>query len=262
MQSGEKLHIFIRQPLFYNLTPSFILATNRRIIIIKNSFWGIYAGRNIFSSTVYNSIPYRQVTSVILSRGILTCSITVRLQGMLDAAASNEGEINGIWSKDALNFVNFAEHMVEHHAQMQAPATSGKEAGATGHDLHSVLMGRGPVAHNGVHEIDLSNAVELANEYGTKIIWLGAEPAAQLGPLLGIDPAIITKIDPDKMLEMGNDVAQLIGNHMLLDYNGNVSRHLAAEIRARYGVETYAIKGGMLAAAHGSRKELYRTVSE
>lgn len=246
LYSDETVQMFIRQPLLHSIVPMFVIATNRRIIIIRNSFWGLYISSNIFASTSYTSIPYRQVTSIMLTRGAALCSVIIRLQGMLENAPGNEGEIAGIWGRDAENFVKFIEHMVEQHTTSNEIKSASRQDGNAHLSLYKAIMGSNDGMHHAIDEIDAKAAIEIINSYNTKIIWLGAEPASYVSSILGVDESRILKMDGSEILNMVYSTAQLISNNVLVCYNGKMAMHVASDLKNKYNITTYVLKNGLI----------------
>ncbi len=246
LYSDEKVHMFVRQPLVHSIVPMFVIATNRRIIIIRNSFWGLYISRNIFGSTSYTSIPYRQITSIMLTRGVAMCSVIIRLQGMLESSPGNEGEIMGLWGRDAENFVKLTEHMVEQHTSPAHIGAQAQRRSGVHSLLYGAMMGANPAARPAVSEVDGKGAIELINSYGTKLIWLGVEPIGYVASIMGVDESRLIKMDGSEILDMEYGTAQLISNHVLVCYNGMMAAYIASELKNKYNIASYVLKNGII----------------
>lgn len=86
------------------INPTSVIATNKRIIIINRATLGIRKD--------YETIPYTQITSVRLEKGIISSSVFIRVQGYdrdqgLLERGKEEGEIDGLKAKDAKAFADF-----------------------------------------------------------------------------------------------------------------------------------------------------------
>jgi hypothetical protein len=91
------------------LTPTTIVCTNMRIIIMNRATLGF---RND-----YESIPYRQITSVRLENGIINGSVFIRVQGYdrdkgLLKNGREEGEIDGLRLNDARLIADYINKMM------------------------------------------------------------------------------------------------------------------------------------------------------
>jgi hypothetical protein len=72
-----------RQSFPRTLSPGLIVATNKRVLIVKQSFWGLYSGHNIVSPSIFANIHYKKMTEISLKNGRLFCSIVIRVLGDL-----------------------------------------------------------------------------------------------------------------------------------------------------------------------------------
>lgn len=92
-------------------TPTTVVATDKRLLLINRSTFGI---RND-----YESIPYRQITSVRLEKGIISCSVFLRVQGYTSSgeqgflkSGEQEGEIPGLRQQDAKDLSDYITKMI------------------------------------------------------------------------------------------------------------------------------------------------------
>lgn len=117
LEEGEQIMLVSRQSLMNDIAPAFIIATDHRILIINNSFWGLYFGANIFTPTDFNSIPYDRIMSTVLVKGKLFSSLNMRLLGGFEAAMNpqkkTEGEVDGLKGAEAMRIVKFVESMIK-----------------------------------------------------------------------------------------------------------------------------------------------------
>ncbi|MDE1833528.1 MAG: PH domain-containing protein [Candidatus Micrarchaeota archaeon] len=79
-------------------TPTTVVATDRRIIIINRASLGIRKD--------YEAIPYKEIASVRLEHGIISSSVFIRVEGYdrdkgLLKSGKEEGEIDGLRNNDA-----------------------------------------------------------------------------------------------------------------------------------------------------------------
>ena len=111
LNDREKIMLMCKQSLLSDIAPTFIIATNQRLIIINNSFWGLYSGINLVAPTDYNYIPYSKIMSVVLIRGKLLSSLDIRLLGGFETNVSpqkrTEGEIDGLGLGTATSLMKF-----------------------------------------------------------------------------------------------------------------------------------------------------------
>ena len=101
----------VKQSRLKSFAPTRIICTSQRLIIAKPSFWCLYLGINIFSSTKYETIPYSHIISITLNNGMVLSSINMRL----DVGTITEGEeVQGIRSEAAQTLFVFLEKLNEY----------------------------------------------------------------------------------------------------------------------------------------------------
>lgn len=112
----EKIILMFKQSLLNNISPTFIVVTDQRLITINNSFWGLYVGVNLFAPTDYNYMPYSKITGVVLVRGRLFSTLDIRLLGGFDTKMSpqkkTEGEIDGLRLDSAIAIMKFVQEKI------------------------------------------------------------------------------------------------------------------------------------------------------
>ena len=101
----EKIIIGAKQSYFTSLAPTMMLATNKRLMILRPTFCRLYAGRNIFSTSNISFIQYGTIKSVTFTYGMFLCSINVRAIGIGDCS------VEGLRVSDARPLLNFIENV-------------------------------------------------------------------------------------------------------------------------------------------------------
>ena len=110
----EKVEVTVRQrrvgPGGSVATPTSVLATDRRLIILNRANLGIRQD--------YEVIPYKQVASVRLEHGLISSSVFIRVQGYdvdrgLLKNGKQEGEIDGLNNKDAQALSDYINKKLE-----------------------------------------------------------------------------------------------------------------------------------------------------
>lgn len=106
---GEKVGCTVRQRKYAPggslITPTSLIATNERIIIINRENLGIRKD--------YEIIAYDKVTSVRVEHGVINSTIFVRIagydtdKGLLAGTNKQEGEIAGLKHKDAQDLIEY-----------------------------------------------------------------------------------------------------------------------------------------------------------
>lgn len=117
LHDGEKVVYMFKQSLLNDIAPTFIIATDQRLIIINNSFWGLYTGINLLTPTDYNYIPYNKVAGVVLVRGKLFATLDIRLLGAFESNMNpqkkTEGEVDGLIPKSAITLEKFVQEQIK-----------------------------------------------------------------------------------------------------------------------------------------------------
>lgn len=99
---GESIELAVEQrrvgPGGSVTTPTTVVATDRRLIIVNRATLGIRKD--------YEVIPYKQIASVRLEHGVISSSVFIRVEGYdrdkgLLKSGKEEGEIDGLRNKDA-----------------------------------------------------------------------------------------------------------------------------------------------------------------
>lgn len=102
---GEHVIIGARQSYLETLSPGIVLATNKRVLIIKLSFWSLYIGYNLMRPSLFINIHYNRITEISMSNGILHCSLMVRVFGGGDI------RFDGLRRREAVRLVGFLERI-------------------------------------------------------------------------------------------------------------------------------------------------------
>ncbi|MGC8478804.1 MAG: PH domain-containing protein [Candidatus Micrarchaeia archaeon] len=112
-------------------TPTTVICTNKRIIILNRATLGIRKD--------YESIYYKQITSVRLENGIINGSVFIRVQGYdkdkgLLKNGREEGEIDGLKREEAQELADFLNRKLteinsEEYEEPRAPEQEESEAG-------------------------------------------------------------------------------------------------------------------------------------
>ncbi|MDE1846037.1 MAG: PH domain-containing protein [Candidatus Micrarchaeota archaeon] len=107
LMSGEKVLMTIKQRKFGPggdfITPTTLAATERRLIVVYRTSFGI--------RKYYEAIPYRRITSVRIEHGIFSSSLHLHVLGVesdkLMSTGKFEGVIDGLRPEEASAFGNF-----------------------------------------------------------------------------------------------------------------------------------------------------------
>ena len=93
------------------VTPTTVVVTDKRLIIINRQMLGIRQD--------YEVVPYNAIVSVRLEHGIITSTVFIRVQGydtdrgLLAGSGKQEGEIDGLKNKDAIELTDYINKKLE-----------------------------------------------------------------------------------------------------------------------------------------------------
>lgn len=257
LHENEKLLMKVRQSISSNFTPSFVLVTNRRIIIINNSFWGLYTGYNLLTPTNYNSIAYNQITSVILIKGNVLCSVAIRLHGYFEknvfAQSSNEGQIDGLLLRDAMQLTNFIDHMIESHELKNESILSSMNVSPAPDEYSRLVKETQRHLSAAPVNLEFGEALSVVRENNSKFIWLGSEPISQLTSMLGVHYGHIVRLPAHEIMEMDEAVLKSFNNCVFVGYDDRMPAMLANCLAKAYNLSVYSLKGGIAARLRLSR---------
>lgn len=128
---GESVGVTVRQRKYAPggalITPTSLIATSNRIIIINREDLGIRKD--------YEVIAYDKITSVRLEHGVISSTIFVRIagydtdKGLLAGTDKQEGEISGLKHKDAKDLIDYLNKKIAEAngltaAESQVPSTA------------------------------------------------------------------------------------------------------------------------------------------
>ncbi len=259
LEKGEEIKEAERQSLLSSITPCFFIATDKRIIIIHNTFWGLYAGRNLISPADYNYILYEHITTVVQVRGKFLSSLMIRLRGQFEAGVTltrNEGEMDGLWHKDATHLVKFIDSMAgevnaarHRKNEMEANLHSASFLSAQRNSLYSStpeLQGDDGIK---VSELSLGEATSMVKGGGTKFVWLGTEPVGTIKYALGTDADKIIKLNPGSITELDKGLLETLRGCVFVCYNGSVSAAAAKYLEKTHGINVHILGGGIVKIA-------------
>ncbi len=118
---SETVTLIVRQSIWRSISPSAMVLTDRRVIIIHHSFWGLYTKINLVSPTEINIVEHKNVMSVALGRGLFFGTIRLRIHGFVEPtlAVKYEWDLEGMYIKDALTITNEVGRLIEERSQAQ-----------------------------------------------------------------------------------------------------------------------------------------------
>lgn len=250
LHKDEEIILEARQSHVESMTPGRIIATNKRLIMVEPSFWGLHSGHDVFTPTNYEIIPYQYVLGITIARGNKLASLKVHhTSGAQEDMRTHSGdEFNGIPLKEAAAMCNFVEEIVEFGPD--APDRVSKVPQLEG---ESVERG-GPREGN---EVELEEAREMVTKSGSRFLWLGIEAPDAVARVLGVPKDKVITMAPAELVNDRNSVKQHAAD-ILLSYEGEFAIHVAHLLKRRYGTEIRTLRGGL----EGVAKEVRERVDE
>lgn len=217
LEVGETLLMTIRQSHLSSISPARLFITDKRMIVVHHSFWGLYAGVNLLNTTKFSILEYRNMRGAVLEHGKVLSSLRIRVPGEMreDINAPNEWGIDGLWKDEAMLVLNYINDIV---AQRAGEAI----------DL-----------------VTLAEANEIINKKGSKFVWLGVQNPDRVPLILGVDDALVARILPSDVSELSKVQLQELKDCILVDYNGSIAASTARFLLKEMGIHTYVLKGGI-----------------
>lgn len=221
-----------KQSYFHSLSPERMVATSKRLIIVRPSFFGLYLGHDLFEPTDYFIIPYREIASVVVTRGKILATIHMRILGGFSAHCP-EGEVEGLRIRNAMTIAKMLEEIIEYKKE-EAPM--GLERGRVEimHDEDS-LMSRDLVEARGL----------IAKSYASKFVWLGVEPVEIVAAVLNVSKEKVERLDIRDITDADKAQADQFKDCVFVCYDGVMSSHVVRFIKETYDVDAYYLKRGI-----------------
>lgn len=224
LYESEYTVIEAKQSLLKSLSPSRIVATDQRVILVQPSFWSLWTGHNISSPTRYESIPYSNIANITLYTGMYFSTLYIHLN-------TGEGEefVDGLKMGDAKAMCVFLEKTTEYlrrHAMQESQAEP-----VQAHKL-------------AVSYLDMREAVRRIAK-GSKLIWLGAEGREYVAGLIGVDRTSIVRMSSDELVRAAFASPERFNDCILLCYTDNYSARTARFLRQTVGIEAHVLIGGI-----------------
>ena len=72
---SETIVLVLRQSLLHSIAPDAAVVTDRRVILIHHSFWGLYLNFNLIKQTEMDIVPFKNIMSVAMIKGKILASV-------------------------------------------------------------------------------------------------------------------------------------------------------------------------------------------
>jgi hypothetical protein len=107
LEANETMILVTRQSHLEAITPLIVVATDKKLIILQPSFFGLHLGFNILTASDASFIPYNIIKNITFSHGRYLSSITIKAPGL------GEVVVHGLKTNEAKKMLNFLEKIVE-----------------------------------------------------------------------------------------------------------------------------------------------------
>ena len=98
-----------------------------------------------------------------------------------------------------------------------------------------------------IKEVTLDEALKIAKEKGTVMVWLGTEPVEYVRELIGVERGKLVQGNPLMIATLSKDEAERFSEHVFICYHGNTSMRVAKTLLSNYNINSYSLKGGVTA---------------
>lgn len=218
----------VKQSRSKSIAPKRIIATNKRLIIAKPSFWSLRIGRNIFASTKYETIPYKHILSITLSTGMFLSTINMRTDL---SKSTDEEEIQGLSTDHAKTIFLFLHKLTESLEEYNKEESKTKDAA--------------PVKERQSNSIGMEKARRLVKQKGTKFVWLGVEPIDYVIDGLCVEKENVIKIGMDELEKQSNIELKKLEECVFVSYDDTMATHVSKYLTKFYGINSYILEGGI-----------------
>lgn len=233
LYSGEETLLETKQHGVQSISPVRLVATNKRLIVVYPSFWGLWTGYDLVSPTTYAILPYKYIIGVSMSRGKMLSSIKVHTSGSVDAGSqiNDNGEVHGIKTDGAVTMTRLLEEIIEYIEESPEELRGRMSHEASGGAKNNV--------------VPLEEAKKMVAEKRSKFVWVGIEPVTYVSRLLSVPKDMILVINPTKVNSYTEEESAALDGCVIVSYDGVLSMHLSIFLKYKFGTDVYALEGGI-----------------
>ncbi len=96
-----------------------------------------------------------------------------------------------------------------------------------------------------IRSLGLEEAIRLADEKGTRLVWLGIESSGRISKIIDVGKDRILEMDPEELIYSGADKLRALENHIFVCYHGRTSKFMSDYLERKHGIHTYHLKDGV-----------------
>ncbi len=212
-----------KQSMLKSPAPMRLVATNRRVIMVRPSFWSLWAGRNILFPTKYESMPYENIVNIALYTGIVFSTLSIRLNSVADGGV---GDLGGLKKNDARAMFAFLEKMAEF---LRAPSRDSAVAPSEWLPRH----------------IDMVTTRKLAQHRSATIIWLGTEPVEYVSESMKVNKDAIIQMNAAAVMHLDAESAKGLEHCIFVCYEDSLAEFASRQLKEKLGLDSYVLEGGL-----------------
>jgi hypothetical protein len=248
LHKDEETIIEAKQSLLASINPARIIATRRRLIAIEPSFWGLYLGHDLTSSTRYAVLTYRHILSVTVSRGMLLSSIKLHVEGAVDPSSTlkAETEMHGIPTSQAATMATFIEEVIE---LMESDEAEEKRT-PVAQPQHSYSFYKGDLSYG----ITFEEAKSMVESGNTRFLWMGVEPDEEVDKVLGVSRDKMVQMSGSHLLKCSKPEVEKMLPLVLVSYDGIMALHTSRMLKKKYGIDVSVLRGGIMGVASAMKE--------
>lgn len=97
--------------------------------------------------------------------------------------------------------------------------------------------------------IELEEAIRLADEKGTRLVWLGIEPRGKINRIIDVEKDMIVEMDPEELIYSSPSKLRSLENHIFVCYHGRTSKFMSDYLERKHSIHTYHLNGGVVKLA-------------
>jgi hypothetical protein len=179
-------------------------------------------------------VPYKQLISIVTSRGKFLSTIHMRIHGFTDSESvmRNDGEVEGVRTQFAEKFTIFIEDVIENRYSERFEMTPQNE--------YSEMA------------IGLDAAKTMIQKNDKKFVWLGFEPVVEVAATLGVPKESISTLNMSAITDVAREELQMYEGCVFICYDGLTSNHLVKHLKKEHDITAYNLNNGILHAARAA----------
>lgn len=252
LAKDEQVVMEFKQSYFRTLAPARVIVTDKRLLIVRPSFFGLYANFDLLGPTRLSVVPYKNIISVLMMKGKILSTIHIRIRGFVDSNAASEGEVEGIRTDEAKILASYIENIVEKKVEQSTqPRESNNSLASTVQH-----MGQSVTYPDGNMELHVDQAMNLVQNSDKAFVWVGLEPSETIASLLKVDNSKVRKISIEGLKTLDDEGSKRFEDCVFISYRDQLARDAVRLLMKRHSISAYVLRGGIIDMMDYERKKL------